>query len=135
MVMEKRNIFIKVVSVLMLLVMAFSLTMPVIAATSKTVSVTSSSGQKIYIKTGTGWTYSLGLKKTTVTVKNSGSYAFALYKNIGSNYMYVGELQPGQTKSYTAKGSGKEYYVMAQKLRGKNSKITVTTSAGSVYTK
>ena len=134
MVSEKKNMFVKILSVIMALVMCLSFTLPVFAATSKTVKVNSSTNcTKVWITTGTGLAYSLGTKKTTVTVKNTGSGRVAVYKNIGSNYMYDGELAPGQTKTYTAKGSGKKYYVMFQKTTRTSSTVRVSTSAGSVY--
>lgn len=133
MVMEKRSILIRIISVVMALVMSLSFVLPVFAASSKTVSVTSSYCPKVWITTGKGWMYSWGLKKTTVTVKNTGSGRVAVYKNIGSAYMYDGELGPGQTKTYTAKGSAKKYYVMLQKVGRTGTTVKVSANAGSVY--
>lgn len=121
----------KVMSVFMALVMCFTFVVPVIAATSKTISIRSGT-QVVKITTGKGWLYSLGLKKTTVTVTNTGNHEVCLYKNIGNvGYSWQGNLAPGQTKKYTAKGSGKNYSVKLQGL-GKNTTVKVSVSAGSV---
>lgn len=134
MVMEKRSVFIKIVSVIMALVMSLSFVLPVFAATSKTVNVNTSRCQTVNITTGKGWMYSLGLKTTTVTVTNTGKGTATLYKNIGNvGYSWEGSLAPGQTKTYKAKGSGKKYSVMLQKDSGRNTTVKVSVSAGSVY--
>ncbi len=131
MVMEKRSIIMKVISIVMALVMCFTFVVPVIAATSKTISI-SSGTKNVKITTGKGWLYSLGLKKTTVTVTNTGKYSVTLYKNIGNvGYSWEGDLAPGQTKTYTAKGSAKNYYVKLQGL-GKPTTVKVSVNAGSV---
>ena len=103
------------------------------AASCRKSVTTGRSTQTFTITTGSGWQYSLGWKKTTVTVKNTGSTPVYVYNGIGSiGYAYNGQLNPGQSKTYTASGSGKRYYYMIQRSRGTGS-VTITTSAGSVW--
>lgn len=130
----KRGIFKRVFCVLMVCLFCFSLMIPAFAA-SKTVTVTSSSQPHVVqIVTGKGLSYSMGWKKTTVTVKNTGSYPVAVYKNIGSvGYSYAGTLNAGQSKTFSASGSGKKYSIKLQKAGRSKTTVLVTTSAGSVY--
>ena len=136
MVAERKNILMKIMSVLMALVMCFTFVVPVIAATSKTVNVSglqSSKKVRVNIITGKGLLYSLGAKSTTVTVKNTGNYSVNLYKNLGTGYVKDGVLGPKQTKTYKATGSAKSYFVEVQSYKGKSSTVTVSVNAGSVY--
>lgn len=125
---KKRSIFFKVLSVFLVALMCFSMAAPALAATSKTIK--SNSGTTVVrITTGSGWQYSCGFKKTTVTVRNTGNRTVTLYKNIGQvGYSWEGSLAPGQTRTYTAKGSGKTYYL---KVQGTGT-VRVSVSAGSV---
>ena len=62
----------------------------------------------------------LGLKTTTVTVTNTSRFrTIALYKNMGCvGYAYVGNLGPGQSKSFSAKANGAKYSFMVQRSGG-----------------
>lgn len=129
-----RSIFKRITCVLMVCLLCFTLMIPAFAA-SKTVTVNSSSKPKVVqIVTGKGFSYSLGWKKTTVTVKDTGKYPVAVYKNIGSvGYSYAGTLYAGQSKSFSASGSNKKYSIKLQKAGRGNTTVSVKTSAGSVY--
>ena len=87
------------------------------------------------ITTGSGFSYWAGWKKTTVTVTNTGNKAVAVYSNLGRiGYRYDCNLMPGQSRTYTASGSGAQYSLQIQRIYNyaKNS-VRVTTSAGSVW--
>lgn len=105
-----------------------------LAATSCTKSVTSSNPNNMTsfsVTTGKGISYSLGLKKTTISIKNTGSGDFTIYQQTSAGLIYVGNCGPGQTQSYTVKGSNKKVVFKCQKGLG-NPKAQVTVSAGSV---
>lgn len=125
---KKKSVWLKILSLVMVAVMCFSFAAPALAATSKKVTV--NGGIKtVYITTGKGWQYSWGWKKTTVTVKNTGNKPVTLYSNVGAiGYAWDEDLRPGCTKTYTAKGSAKNYSLQVQ---GRGT-VTVTVSAGSV---
>ena len=76
----------------------------------------------------------LGLKTTTVTVRNtSRSRTIALYQNIGRiGYAYAGNLGPGQSKSFSAKANGAIYSFMVQRSSGSGS-ATVTFNIKNGY--
>lgn len=129
----KKSAVSKIICILMVCTLIFSLAIPALAGTSKTINTSKANTQTVKIVTGKGWMYSLGLKKTTVKVTNTGKYPVVLYKNIGNiGYSWQGSLYPGQTKTYTAKGSAATYYVKLQREAGKNTTVLVTVSAGSV---
>lgn len=129
---KKRSIFIRVISLLMVCVIGLSFILPVCAA-SKNIQVSSGAMKTVTIVTGQGWMYSWGLKKTTVTVTNTGSKPVTLYKNIGNvGFSWEGTIAPGHSKTYTAKGSAKKYYVKLQGSHGYTT-VRVKTTAGSVY--
>ena len=93
-------------------------------ATNKTKSVSLPSYGKSteYVSVYTDKSF-LGLKKTTVTVKNtSRSRTISLYKNMGCiGYAYAGDLGPGQSKSFSAKANGARYSFMVQRSWGSGS--------------
>ena len=75
----------------------------------------------------------LGLKTTTVTVKNtSRSRTISLYKNMGCiGYAYAGDLGPGQSKSFSAKANGARYSFMVQRSWGSgNATVNFTIKNG-----
>ena len=129
----KRSVVSKVICILMICTLLVSLAVPALAATSKTVNTANGSMQTVTIVTGSGLWYTLGTKKTTVTVTNTGNKPVTIYKNIGNvGFAWEGTLYPGQTKTYVAKGSGKKYAVKIQKSGG-NTTVRVSTNAGYVY--
>lgn len=130
----KKSILKRVTCIFMVCLLCFTLVMPAFAA-SKSVTVNSSTKLKVVqIVTGKGLAYSLNLKTTTVTVKNTGKYPVAVYKNIGSaGYSYAGTLNAGQSKKFSASGSNKKYSLKFQKAGRGNTTVSVKTSAGSVY--
>ena len=58
----------------------------------------------------------LGLKTTTVIVKNTSSRSIVLYDSIGRiGYAYTCNLNPGCSHKFTAKANGKEYGIRLQR--------------------
>ena len=119
-----------VLSIFMALMMtATVLVMPASAATS-TKSMSNSRTVTVNVKTGSGWQYSLGWKKTAVTFTNtSKSGAIAVYTPLGTTYY----LQKGRSVSFNVAGSGKYYKYGVQRSGIGTRSCRVTTSAGSVY--
>ena len=129
MIATKRSV--RILALVLIVAMMFALAADVMAASSKTVSV---SRQNRYgyatVTTGSGFFYSLGWKKTTVTIKNTGRYSVSVYNDtIGP--IYKGDIYPGQTKTFTFSGSGQRQRLMFQYVYG-NTTLSVSTNAGSV---
>lgn len=128
----------RILSILLAVVMVLSVTvLPAAAATAKTKSVTSTSGQlskmtNFKVTSGKGILYSLGIKKTTVTVKNLGRYSVYVYeKNAAGLLFYKGTLGAGQTWNLSMSGSAKTSTLYFQRGRG-NTTVSVSVNAGSV---
>lgn len=127
----------RLMSVVLVVVMVATLFVgSAFAATSSTKSVTSSSTNTnvlttFTVTTGKGISYSLGLKKTSITFKNVGSGSFAIYEMVGAGPIFQGSCGPNQSWTFTAKGSGKKIVFKCQKSGG-SPKAQVTVSAGSV---
>lgn len=135
---EKRSPFWKVVSLLMALVMVFSIAaVPAAAAKSvnKTVVRAYSWNQltKIKVTTGKGLFYSLGIKKTTLTLKNTGHTTVALYEETAVGPIWKGNLGGGQTRQFTLKGSAKNVVITCQLVNSSHKvPISASVNAGSI---
>lgn len=126
--LRKSTCIILVLSLLLTIVSVFALSVEA-ASTSKKIP---SGGSVVYFsgRTGSGWQYSTGVKKTTVTIKNTGGKNVTVYAN-GTRF-----LNPGQSYSFTIKGSNKSFSYRVQKTAGQSrgdTYVSVTTSAGSVW--
>lgn len=93
--------------------------------------------KNIKVTTGRGLTYFFG-KKTTVTIKNTGKWgSLTLYQwNSGlfsGTYVHKCAIYPGQTKTLTISGNGKDYayFVQAPDARRYKTTFSVSVSAGS----
>lgn len=118
---------------LAMLILTMGMAMTASAATSASKAVNSSKMVTFNVTSGSGLSYTLGLKKTTVTATNTGKGTCAVYElnNAGLRY-YRGELGAGQSKTFTISGSGKTSSLQFQRVYG-NTTVCVTVSAGSVY--
>ena len=97
---------------------------------SKSATVNSSKIQCVTIYTDKSF---LGLKTTTVTVTNTSKYrSVSLYKNIGCvGYAYAGDLNPGCSKSFSAKANGAVYGFKLQRSWGSgNATVTFRITNG-----
>ena len=143
--MTKKNLskkrVLRIFSIFMVVVIAMTtMVLPVLAATSKTVSVTSSNKNKnptVTVTSGKGISYSLGLRKTTITITNTGKYPVQVYETICSgiatgNFIWKGELGAGQSMTLTLKGSGKVTKFSFQAKNNKKTTVKISVSAGSV---
>lgn len=136
---EKHSPFWKVISLLMALVMIFSIAaVPAAAATSvnKTVVRASSESQmtKIKVTTGKGLLYKLGIKKTTLTIKNTNPYySVAIYQKTGAGLVYKFSVNGNQTQRLTLKGSAKSFTFVCQlENTTRNVTLSASVNAGSV---
>lgn len=120
----------KFLSILLVLMMTMSiLAIPVSAATSSK-SLSNNRTVTVNVKTGSGWQYSLGWKKTTVTITNtSRSGAITVYSPIGVPY-YV---QKGRSVTFTLSGSGRTYKFGVSRSGIGARSYRVTSSAGSIW--
>ncbi len=89
---------------------------------SKSATITANGKSVQYVSVYTDKSF-LGLKTTTVTVKNtSRTRTIALYKNMGCvGYAYAGNLTPGRSMSFSAKANGTRYSFMLQRAGGSGS--------------
>lgn len=129
-----RRPFQRFLSILMAMIMALSVTiLPVAAAYSKQKDVISASKlTEFQITSGKGLFYSLGWKKTTVTVKNTGRYSVAMYEqNKAGLLFYKGQVGPGRTVTMTMRGSGTTSRLSFQRVGGRTT-VSVSVNAGSV---
>lgn len=84
------------------------------------------------ITSGKGLFYSLGWKKTTVTVKNTGRYSVAMYeRNKAGLLFYKGQVGPGRTVTMTMRGSSSTSRLLFQRVGGRTT-VSVSVNAGSV---
>lgn len=94
--------------------------------------------EDITVKSGSGFRYWAGWRKTTVTIRNTGRQTLTLYGYIPAcnGLVYKGQIYPGQSKSLTLSGSGKTYWYTVQGgsyRNGNYGSFRVTTNAGSVW--
>lgn len=125
--------------------LAFSLAVPAFAA-SKSEKITSSDkafGNKalrkwedITVKTGSGLFYRWGWKKTTMTIRNTGSQTIHLYTFVPGGRADLGSIGPGRSKTFKLSGSGQiyQYLVQGGSYQNRNyGSFQVNTSAGSIW--
>lgn len=126
----------RILSILLAVVMVLSVTvLPAAAATSVNKTVTSSTKMaNVTVKTGKGILYSLGLKKTTVTFKNTSRYySVSVFLRTAAGPREKLTLYPGQTKTLSLSGSAKTYSLFIQQRNSRgNIKVSVSVNAGSV---
>lgn len=86
------------------------------------------------VTTGKGLTYSLGWKKTNVTIRNTGSgnASFSVFVDTGVGPVYKGDVHPGTSKSISLGGSNSKVTILCQKSCGNSTTAQITVSDGSV---
>ncbi len=125
--------------------LAFSLAVPASAA-SKSEKITSSDkafGNKswrkmedITVKTGSGLFYRFGWKKTTMTIRNTGSQTLNLYAREWYGLHWLGSIGPGRAKTFSLSGNGQiyQYIVQGGSYQNRNyGSFQVNTSAGYIW--
>ncbi len=144
--MTKKNLskkrMLRIFSIFMVVVIALTtMVLPVLAATSTTVNVATSNfknSPSVKVTGGSGFWYSLGLKKTTITITNTGNYSVYVYQTaysgmVAGSPIWKGTLNPGKSMTITLKGSGT---VTKLTFQGNGSKqkttVKVSVNAGSV---
>lgn len=130
-------------ALVLMMSLTLSLAAPAMAATTnQTISRSDkafgrwSKCEDITVRTGKGLSYTFGWKKTTMTIKNTGTQAVYLYQVVAGQLVYRGPLYAGCSKSYTLSGSNKTYQFVVQAgsyRNGNYGSFRVTTSAGSVW--
>lgn len=103
------------------------------AASSCSKDVASASKMTSFtVYTGKGLTYSLGWKKTTLTVRNTGNASFSLFEEVCGCPVYKGDVYPGCSKSFTITGSNKRVVFSCQKSSSGKGVAVCSVSAGSI---
>lgn len=130
---KRRSKLLRILSLVMVLVIALSTTvLPVLAATSVNKTVSNSSGATCTVKTGKGWLYSLHLKSTTVTIRNTGKSTVTVTKVYpDGRYESLADIPGGQSRSVKLYGSDATYKFLFHK-KTTTAYVTISTNAGSV---
>lgn len=129
----KRTMFVnckKILSVFVVLMVTMSLlAVPASAATSSR-SISNSRTSTVNVQTGSGWQYSLGWKKTTVTFTNTSRSGAVTVKAPGGVSYYV---QRGCSRTFTLYGNQRHYQYGVQRSGVGSRSYRVRTSAGSIW--
>lgn len=133
-----KKLLTRFLSIVVVIAMVTSLfVMPAFAATSCTKTVRGQSQATFYLTSGKGVSYSLRLKKTTVSIKNNSKRDLIVEQR--NDYgILVGSalLNPGRSDSFTMTGSAKTGRLICHFGSGVvpsiTGTVTVTMSAGSV---
>ncbi len=131
----KKMMFNKKMLVSTLMAITMTATSAVFPVSAATVNRTVSNYKTVTarVTSGSGWQYSLGWKKTSVTITNTSSYRNQPITVRTSSAPYY--LAKGRSVKFNISGSNKTaYYKITKNGAGGNRKFRVTTSAGSVYT-
>lgn len=129
---DKRSVpWKRILSLALVVVMvAGLLAVPALAATSK--SMSGKNFSYFDVTTGKGLLYAWGLRKTTLSVRNTGKKAITVYEYSAAGWKYKKTVNPNQIGKIQISGNGKAVSYMVQGNQNSKASFTASVNAGSI---